>query len=61
MREKGITASNLHLRNDKHQIFYDNSSLPILDNFYNRLVHIPVGWWVDSNTRKVIVDAVNRW
>jgi dTDP-4-amino-4,6-dideoxygalactose transaminase len=56
----GVQASKLHRRNDAHAIFAGDWTLPGLDLFYDRLVHLPCGWWVDSETRERIVDALRR-
>lgn len=56
----GVQASKLHRRNDAHAIFAGDWTLPGLDLFYDRLVHLPCGWWVDSDTRERIVDALRR-
>jgi perosamine synthetase len=47
MTENGIMASELHKRNDAHTYLNDfPTSLPNLDKFYSKMVHIPCGWWV---------------
>lgn len=56
----GVQASKLHRRNDAHTIFAGDWTLPGLDRFYDRLVHLPCGWWVDAETRERIVDALRR-
>jgi perosamine synthetase len=47
LAENGIMASELHKRNDTHTYLNDfPTSLPNLDKFYSKMVHIPCGWWV---------------
>lgn len=47
MAENGIMASELHKRNDSHTYLNDfNETLPNMDKFYDKIVHIPCGWWV---------------
>lgn len=47
LTENGIMASELHKRNDAHTYLNDfPTSLPNLDKFYSKMVHIPCGWWV---------------
>lgn len=58
MENYGITASPLHLRNDKHDVFKSTKILPNLDNFYSKYVHIPCGWWVSREDREYIVNAI---
>lgn len=57
----GITASKLHRPNHFHSIFKAyTSSLPGLDKFYQKLVHIPCGWWVSKEDRERIVEILKR-
>jgi perosamine synthetase len=58
MEKAGITASPLHLRNDRHDVFKPSNKLPNLDIFYEKFVHIPCGWWVTEEDRKYIVDTI---
>lgn len=59
MTERGISASELHLRNDRHSIFAEsNIELPVFDEFYTKMVHIPCGWWLDDESRSKIVESI---
>lgn len=59
MNEYEITASELHKRNDRHTFLNDfNDPLPELDAFYEKLVHIPCGWWVTNKDREYIVNTI---
>lgn len=59
LAEHGIMASELHKRNDSHKYLNDYpASLPVLDDFYRKLVHIPCGWWVDGFVRERIVQVI---
>jgi len=61
LHNNGITASPLHLRNDRHFIFRTTKgSLPNLDIFYESFVHIPCGWWLDDNDLKKITSIINK-
>lgn len=61
LNERGITVSSLHLRNDRHSIFSDSKSfLPNLDDFYEKMIHIPCGWWIDEEKRNYIVDVIKK-
>lgn len=61
MESKGITASPLHLRNDKHSVFKESKrDLPNLDIFYSQFVHIPCGWWVSKEERQYIIDTIKK-
>lgn len=58
---EGISASELHLRNDRHSVF-DKSKreLPMLNEFYSKFVHIPCGWWVSAEDRERIVEVIKK-
>lgn len=57
----GIMASKLHRPNNLHSIFRSaDVDLPGLDCFYERLLHIPCGWWVDDSTRERIVSVIQK-
>jgi dTDP-4-amino-4,6-dideoxygalactose transaminase len=57
----GISASKLHRPNNLHTIFSaSNKPLPGLDRFYQKLLHIPCGWWVTQDDRARIVDIVGN-
>lgn len=57
----GISASKLHRPNSFHSIFAGSQrSLPGLDAFYGKLLHIPCGWWVSDDDRERIVDIIRK-
>ena len=59
LAKHGVVASELHKRNDLHDYLNDfRSPLPALDAFYNKLIHIPCGWWVSTEDREKIVDII---
>lgn len=59
LAEKGIEASELHKRNDMHDYLNDfQQTLPDLDKFYSRLVHLPCGWWVTNEEREYIAAVI---
>ncbi len=61
LSENEIMASELHKRNDLHDYLNDfHQKLPVLDNFYSKLVHIPCGWWVTNEDRDKIVEIIKR-
>jgi perosamine synthetase len=63
MAINGITASPLHLRNDRHSVFNaKNLNLPNLDSFYENFIHIPCGWWLSKEERDKILQLIqNGW
>ena len=60
LAEFGISASPLHLRNDRHSIFASERILPNLDKFYEDFVHIPCGWWITPDDRENIVKVIKK-
>ena len=61
MSENNIMASELHKRNDWHTYLNDfNQTLPNLDKFYKKLVHLPCGWWVKDEERELIVKSIKE-
>lgn len=61
MAEGGVLASELHLRNDRHSVFAESKrELPALNDFYQKFVHIPCGWWVSKEDREKIVSLIKQ-
>jgi perosamine synthetase len=61
MESNGIAASELHKRNDWHDYLNDfDTPLPVLDEFYNKMVHIPCGWWLNEEIRLKIVHIITK-
>jgi dTDP-4-amino-4,6-dideoxygalactose transaminase len=61
LQEKGIAASRVHERNDLHTCFaHTRCDLPQLDSVYNKILCIPVGWWVTEEERSVIIDTIKE-
>lgn len=59
MKAAGITASQVHARNDPHTAFKDfKVELPGVDEFASEQVSIPVGWWLTKKDLARIVNAV---
>lgn len=57
----GIGNSLAHRRNDRHSVFAaSRTELPGLDRFYDRMLHIPCGWWVGDDEREHIVGALRE-
>lgn len=62
LNNNGVSASELHKRNDTHSIFSSSKvKLPQLDSFYKEMVHIPCGWWVGKKEKEIIVDAIKQY
>lgn len=62
LKEVGVMASKLHRPNHYHSLFSSckRASMENLNSFYERLVHIPCGWWVDEKVKELIVDTLKR-
>ena len=61
MKKCNITVSQVHERNDKHTCVKDYKSfLPNLDKTVDKVVSIPVGWWVSKKDRQHIVDCIKK-
>jgi len=60
MGSNGIAVSRVHERNDKHTCFrpYRSNPLPNLEKIMNKMICIPVGWWVSQENRERIVEAI---
>jgi dTDP-4-amino-4,6-dideoxygalactose transaminase len=61
MNDNGFMASEIHKRNDYHTYLNDYpKQLPNLDRFYERLVHIPCGWWVTLKDCDKMIDIIKK-
>ncbi len=59
LRERGVYASKVHLRNDIYSCFQtEPRHLPGADEFCSRYLCIPCGWWVSDAHREYIVEAI---
>ncbi len=59
LREQGIQASKVHLRNDLYSCFGPpQGDLPGVDCFQAHCLSIPCGWWVSAEERQDIADCV---
>lgn len=61
LNEIGVQSSKLHRPNNYHTIFDSNkNALPNLNIFYNRLLHLPCGWWITEETREQIANTLTK-
>jgi perosamine synthetase len=61
LRERGIIAQRLHLRNDRYSCFPPSAMpLPGVDTFDRQALAIPCGWWVNEHDRDYTADVVRR-
>ena len=61
LRQMGVHASKVHLRNDVYTCFGTNSrAMPGVDYFSAHCLSIPCGWWVSENDRARIADVISQ-
>lgn len=61
LRDKGIYASKVHLRNDNYACFGATKiHLPGVDHFASRCISIPCGWWVGQEEREFVADCIKQ-
>ncbi|GAA2711043.1 DegT/DnrJ/EryC1/StrS family aminotransferase [Micromonospora olivasterospora] len=59
MTAAGIMTSVVIRRNDAHSCVRDAATdLPGLDRVHERMVHIPVGWWLSERDREHVVRTI---
>jgi len=59
LRDRGIEASKVHLRNDQYSCFGPpQRELPGVGSFAERTLSIPCGPWLDDNNRSYIVQTI---
>ena len=59
MGSKGIAVSRVHERNDIHTCFEESKKdLPGLESIINKMICIPVGWWLNSDDVDYIVETI---
>lgn len=47
-RELGYSCSGVHIPNTYYSIFGSQGEFPGVDEFYNKFVALPCGWWVEK-------------
>ena len=61
MKRKEIMVSRIHERNDKHSCVNQYKvNLPNIDKLVNKMVSIPVGWWLSKEEREYIVESIKE-
>jgi dTDP-4-amino-4,6-dideoxygalactose transaminase len=61
MSMANIMVSNVHARNDTHTMFKESKTkLPFMDQFYKKLVCIPVGYWVTRKDQDYIIKTIRE-
>lgn len=55
----GVATSLISRRNDAHScVAAARTDLPGLDGVYDRVVYVPVGWWLSEEDRNHVVDTI---
>lgn len=59
----GIASDVVHMRNDHYSVFGDfkQQDLSGTDTFCNKMINIPVGWWLSDADLDKIVDVINNY
>lgn len=61
MKDRGIWTSQVHERNDKYSCMSEfKAQLPNLDSVIDKIVSIPVGWWVEEEDRQRILNCIKK-
>jgi dTDP-4-amino-4,6-dideoxygalactose transaminase len=61
MGMNGISVSRVHERNDKHTCFDKyKRELPGLEYVMDKMICIPVGWWVTPEDREYIIESIKE-
>lgn len=59
---KGVKASQVHYRNDLYSCFRKYKiGLPNLNKFFDTMVCIPSGWWMDEEDAWWVSNVVHEW
>ncbi len=59
MESRGIAVSRVHERNDMYTCFRAfRRYLPGLEAIVDRMICIPVGWWLSAEDRDYIADSI---
>ncbi|MDD1649895.1 MAG: DegT/DnrJ/EryC1/StrS family aminotransferase [Methylococcaceae bacterium] len=60
LQERKIGCSIVHMRNDRIAVFSRsrNDNLPELDHFYDHMINIPVGWWMNEEMVEQVCDII---
>jgi perosamine synthetase len=62
MNGKGIMVSQVHRRNDTHPtVSQFKRNLPGVDKFTERMICIPVGWWLTTKERDYIIKNILKF
>lgn len=62
LTENGVGNSIVHTRNDAYSVFKDSrrNDLKGMDDFGNRMLNIPCGWWLSKEDLDYIIEVVKK-
>uniref|UniRef100_A0A7S0KYR4 NAD(P)-binding domain-containing protein n=1 Tax=Coccolithus braarudii TaxID=221442 RepID=A0A7S0KYR4_9EUKA len=62
MRDRGVTVSAVHQRNDVHScVGQFKAFLPQLNQLADEIICVPVGWWVGEAERAHVISAIKEF
>jgi len=63
LADNKVSSDVVHIRNDKYSVFnqFRKEALPGADYFCERMINIPVGWWIGPQDAIYIVDLINAY
>ena len=62
LKYEGVQASQVHNRNDRYSCFSEfKVDLPQLDKWFDTMVCVPNGWWMDQKDLDFVVDLIYDW
>jgi len=63
LSDHNIIADVVHVRNDNYSVFkkFKTEKLMGADYFCERMINIPVGWWLSSQDVIYVVDTINAY
>jgi dTDP-4-amino-4,6-dideoxygalactose transaminase len=63
LEDKGVITTPMWRRNDRYTTFNfrDQKPLPNMDSLQNKILFIPVGWWVTKKDREYIVKLIKEF
>lgn len=63
MNSRDIACDVVHYRNDNYSNFaaFKNANLPGVDEFCDKMINVPVGWWLTDEERSCVLNAMNAY